>query len=74
VTFSFEEHFYSKASVIPELSFRSISKLSSWRKDDIALALYGTKIVSLRILQEFDQTIEKVHHVVESKSSMSVDI
>lgn len=60
---SFDEHFYSKASVIPELVLEHF-KSSSWRKDDIALALHGTKIVSLRILQEFNQTIEKVHHVV----------
>ena len=60
---SFEEHFYSQASFVPELISKHF-KLSSWRKDDIALALYGTKIVSLRILQEFDEKIENVHHVI----------
>ena len=72
----FEEHFYSKASFIPELISKHF-KLSSWRKDDIALALYGTKIVSLRILQEFDEEIEKVHHVVlpiDTKNSVGISL
>ena len=72
----FEEHFYSKASFIPELISKHF-KLSSWRKDDIALALYGTKIVSLRILQEFDEEIEKVHHVVlpiDTKNSAGISL
>ncbi|CAB4575757.1 MAG: hypothetical protein F2555_05035 [Actinobacteria bacterium] len=73
---SFEEHFYSKASFIPELISEHF-KLSSWRKDDIALALYGTKIVSLRILQEFDEKIEEVHHVVDpidTKNSAGISL
>ena len=60
---SFEENFFSKGSVVPDLVVEHF-KSSSWRKDDIALALLGTKIVSIRILQEDEQVQRKVHHIV----------
>ena len=73
---SFEAHYFSKASFIAELVAEHF-KSSSWRKDDIALALQGTKIVSLRILQEFDERIVKVHHVVmpiETNNSAGISL
>ncbi len=61
---NFEERFLSATSFVPDL-IAELFNGSAWRKDDLALSISGTEIISLRVIQEFNEVIEQVLHVVQ---------